>query len=215
MIKAVIFDFDGVLANTMEHHANAYRKILSETGVWIKPRSVYLVEGDIPEVIVSKLLRKPRTDPQVKKLAKKKEEHFRSLRKYIKPEKDGIALLKKLRRDGLKVGVASGTLKRNLDIIMGKDLALLDFALTGKDVKHGKPDPEIYLRAAKKAGAKPEECIVVENAPNGVKAAKAAGMTCIAMTTTLTKGDLKGADHVVGSFQAVGKKIDKIRESSS
>ena len=210
MIKAVIFDFDGVLANTMEYHAKAYKQVLSEAGIWIKPRAVYLAEGALPEQMISRLVHNP-VDAQVKRLAKKKSEVFRRYRKYIQPNKEAVTLLKKLKKKGLKVGVASGGKKRNSQVILGKTTKLLDFYLGGEDVKKGKPDPEIYINAAKAAGVKPSECVVIENAPNGINAAKAAGMKCIAITTTLTKKDLEEADFVVNTFREVENRIDMIK----
>lgn len=72
--------------------------------------------------------------------------------------------------------------------------------LTADDVVKAKPDPEMFLKAAQRLKCRPEECVVIEDAPNGITAARAAGMKCLAITTTHKRDELKGADKVISSF---------------
>ncbi|MCD4740424.1 HAD family phosphatase [archaeon] len=209
MIKAVIFDFDGVIAPTMEKHAKSYQEVLSKIGVWINPKAVYLAEGALPEVMLSRLLQKP-VDLEIKQLARKKSELFRKHRKYIIPYKEALTLAKKLKKKGYKIAIASGGQRRNGEIILGDQIKIFETYLDGTDVKQHKPDPEVYLKAAKTLKVKPKQCIVIENAPHGITAAKAAGMTCIAITTTLNKEDLEEADFIVNTFKEIENRIEII-----
>ena len=92
--------------------------------------------------------------------------------------------------------------------------ACFDFILTGDEIERAKPDPEPYLTAARRIGLEPGECIVIENAPLGIEAAKAAGMQCIAVESTLKRDHLGSADYI---FKDIGELIDSplFRRSSS
>ena len=80
---------------------------------------------------------------------------------------------------------------------------LFDLILSGDQVARGKPAPDIYLTAARKLGVSHESCLVIEDAPHGVAAAKAAGMCCLAISTSASKPELAAADRVVGDFDQV------------
>jgi beta-phosphoglucomutase len=82
-------------------------------------------------------------------------------------------------------------------------LKRFDAIVTGEDTGEGKPSPEPYLCGARRLGVRPQACIVVENAPLGIEAAKRAGAYCIALRTTLDEQALAGADEVVASFEAL------------
>jgi len=86
----------------------------------------------------------------------------------------------------------------NMAAAVGEELLRkFDVVLTSEDVPRGKPHPDPYLEAARRLGVRPEECLVVENAPMGIRAAKAAGMRCLAVLSTLGPEDLDGADYFV------------------
>ena len=96
----------------------------------------------------------------------------------------------------MKVGLVTGTVQANIKAVLGnKIIALFDVVITETDVQRGKPYPDPYLRAAQKLDVTPEACLVIENAPVGIAAAKAAGMKCIALTTTLSPQQLDRADY--------------------
>ncbi|OGW94101.1 MAG: hypothetical protein A3G36_02985 [Omnitrophica bacterium RIFCSPLOWO2_12_FULL_45_13] len=89
---------------------------------------------------------------------------------------------------------------------------LFDHIITGDHVKKGKPYPEPYLLAARELAVKPSECVVIENAPYGIMAAKSAGMFCIALTSSLPKEFLKGADIIADKLEDISGLIDKTCE---
>jgi sugar-phosphatase len=107
----------------------------------------------------------------------------------------------------VKLAIAtSGNEDKQFPVIRGAGLKLewFDVVVTGDDVTNKKPDPQIYEITAEKLGLPPERCVVIEDAPAGVGAAKAAGMTCVAVTGSVSAESLQEADLVVDSIATVG-----------
>ena len=106
----------------------------------------------------------------------------------------------------------SGSILKNIEPVVGNDfLHNFDVIVTGDQVTHTKPHPEPYLTAAQKLTVKPDECIVIENAPSGITAAKQAGMYCIAVKTTIQDEQyLKNADLIVEDISEIA--IEKLLE---
>lgn len=109
----------------------------------------------------------------------------------------------KARARGMKLAIASSADRVKIDVNLqeiGLPADTFDAVVSGLDVTHKKPDPEIFLTAAAKLGVPPEHCLVVEDAVNGVAAAKAAGMRCLGLTTSFSKEDLSAADWIAGTL---------------
>ena len=104
--------------------------------------------------------------------------------------------------DGPYIIATSGQKAKQFPVIEGTGLRLewFDVVVTGDEVDRKKPDPQIYLRTAERLGLSPSRCIVFEDAPAGVAAAKAAGMTCVAVTTSAPREQLQAADLIVESL---------------
>ena len=100
--------------------------------------------------------------------------------------------------------MSGGSSSRLSRIVYHEFLEKMDVIITGDKVRHCKPHPESYLNAAKHLSVDPSECIVVENAPIGIKSAKDAGMYCIAICSTLEKKHLQNADKVIDKFSDLG-----------
>ncbi|MCD4740423.1 HAD family phosphatase [archaeon] len=210
-MNAVIFDFDGVLTTqTLDIAVKELGKILGKP---IDKERIALLEGTPIEGIISEYIGKPIDDPEVIEIDRKKLEMFRKDRKTIKLQEKPIELVKKLNKKGIKLAIASGSRKENLNEILGKTKNMFKIILTSEDFNKNKPDPEPYLTAAKKLGVTPSECIVIENAPRGIESAKAAGMTCIAITTTLKATHLKKADIIVNDYDQLEKTIFELIEA--
>lgn len=110
----------------------------------------------------------------------------------------------------LKIAVATSAMRFKLEInlkLLGFDNNIFEALVCGSDITNNKPDPEIYITAAQKLGLKPEECIVVEDAPSGVKAAKASGAKCLALTTSVSKEELCEADWIVNDLSKYPNEI--------
>jgi len=117
-----------------------------------------------------------------------------------------------LKRTSIKKALVTGSILKNILPVVGKDfLRNFEIIITGDQVTHTKPHPEPYLTAAEKLNVKPNECIVIENAPSGITAAKQAGMFCIALKTTIQNEQyLKEADLIVADVSQVP--IEKLLE---
>jgi beta-phosphoglucomutase len=103
-----------------------------------------------------------------------------------------------LRRRGFKVGLVTACALKNMQHNLTREQqAHFDFIITGDEVPRAKPFPDPYLTAARQLGLRPDECVVVENAPLGIEAARAAGMFCVAIETTLPKKHLTSANLVL------------------
>lgn len=200
-IKAVLFDFDGVIANTMNYHIHAWQKVFDEYKVEIIPEDIFLLEGRIAEDICRLLTKKKGLsldDAMVKQITKQKRAIYNQITKAtVYPSIR--TLLEYLQTNSLKKALVTGSIIKNILPVVGNDfLQNFDVIITGDRVTHTKPHPEPYLTAAEKLAVKPEECIVIENAPSGITAAKEAGMFCIAVKTTIQNEQyLKDADLIV------------------
>ncbi|MCD6414987.1 MAG: HAD family phosphatase [Candidatus Diapherotrites archaeon] len=212
MLKAVIFDFDGVLAGTIFISVNQIRKILAKRGIEFKDRDLFLLEGANIKKILSELVGKDINDPLVEEIHKEKLKVFRETRSKIKPWPEPIKLIKGLKARGFLVGLASGGYLENIADILGENMKLFDAVTTSDEVHESKPNPELFLKTAEKMGVKPEECAVVDNAPRGIEAANKAGMISIGITTTLEKSDLANADFIASNFREVSEIIGKLAD---
>ena len=139
-------------------------------------------------------------------MIKERERIYRDISKDILQIFPGAAeLVEALIKNDFKLAVASSGTWDKLNFNL-EEAGLEDsfkVRICANDVNEGKPDPEVYLKAAEKLGVKPEECVVIEDSYNGVKAAKAAGAKCIAVTSTFEKSKLKEADVIVNSLEEI------------
>jgi beta-phosphoglucomutase family hydrolase len=203
--RGVIWDLDGVLADTTEAHFQAWTKALS---AWDIPfdRSLFdRVFGMNNEDTLTELLRRPPTQEEITGIAGRKEEIFRQhAGELVRPMPGAIRLLDELKKAGWAQGVASSAPRENIDLLMDAFGIRRYFAaiLSGDGLSAGKPDPALFLETARALSLRPERCVVVEDAPAGVEAARRAGMPCIAVATTRPKEAL-GAGPVFTDLQAV------------
>jgi beta-phosphoglucomutase len=202
--SAIIFDMDGVITHTMPYHFKAWRKVFSDAGISVDRFEVYSREGQKGLNSVLEIFAKhqrPVTRSRAKELLAKKERLFKSIAKerFI-PGARGF--IKKCRRSGCRLALVTGTSRHEVYKILPAGLIqCFDIIVSGGDVKHGKPHPEPYLKAMKALNIAKKEVVVIENAPYGIKSAKQAGLTCLALKTSLPKEFLKGADRIFNNFQ--------------
>lgn len=189
--KAALFDMDGVLYDSMKNHATAWCATMSDYGINMTREDAFALEGmrGIDTILhVARLNgRDDITAEEAQLMYNEKTRRYTALARggssLIPHVKDLQRLLLSL---GLKVGVVTGSGQPTLLGGLRRDFEGLvspDIIVSALDVSHGKPHPEPYLQGMKKAGSTPDTTIVIENAPLGVKAAKAAGCYCIAVNT--------------------------------
>ena len=187
--KAVLFDMDGVLYDSMPNHAQSWHKSMAKFGIEMPPEEAYQYEGmrgvETIKHIAGKQWGRALTDAEADKIYTEKCHFFSTCPKAHKME--GVEeLMRKIKATGMKIVVVTGSGQKSL---LGKlkeefpELIREDLMVTSFDVKRGKPNPEPYLKGLMKAGIEPYEGIVVENAPLGVRAAVAAKIFTVAVNT--------------------------------
>ncbi len=121
----------------------------------------------------------------------------------MEPLPGAVALVRKLREAGAKEAVVSSAPRQNVETLLDAlELSeAFDALVAEEDAQRGKPDPQGYLVAAKRLGEQPENCVVIEDAPGGVEAAKRAGMRCIGLAAQREPESLRRADLVVTSLE--------------
>lgn len=206
MSKAVIWDMDGVIADTAPYHFKAWQEVFQKRGMSFTEEDFRRNFGQRNDTIIRNVLGEGLSPSQIDTIAGEKEENFRQrVRQHIKPLPGAIKLLKSLREHGFKMALASSAPIENIRLVtQGLDINNCFHAIvSGREVKEGKPSPQGFLLAAKKLRVAPENCIVVEDAVAGVTAAKRAGMCCLAVTNTHPKTSLMEADLIVDTLEAV------------
>jgi len=204
VIKAVLWDLDGVLVDTASFHFQAWRELFAGEGKEIGEEDFRRTFGLRNDAILREILGGlPRQ--RVEELSRRKEELFRAkIAGGVTPMPGVPALLERLRQTGRKTAVVSSAPRQNVEALL-RGLRIedaFDVIIAEEDTSRGKPDPQGYLLAAERLGAAPEECAVIEDAPAGVEAAKRAGMRCIGLAAGRAPNALAEADLVVGSLEA-------------
>ncbi len=203
---AVIWDMDGVIADTAPYHFKAWHEVFQQRGVTFTEDDFRRNFGQRNDTIIRNTLGEQMSRSEIEALAAVKEETFRNvLGQNIKPLPGAVKLLKSLSEGGVKIALASSAPIENIRVVAG-GLGLYNYfhsIVTGRDVVEGKPSPQCFLLAAQKLGVKPKDCIVIEDAIAGVAAAKRAGMHCIAVTNTHRREKLTEADLIVDTLEEV------------
>jgi beta-phosphoglucomutase family hydrolase len=202
--NSCIFDWDGVIIDSSEHHIEGWRRLAKKEKLTFPEHLFKQSFGMKNEEIIPQLWKWTNDISEIRRIDRKKEAMYRDIMR----EKGLVALpgvemlLKILNERNIPCAIGSSAPMAN--ITTGLDIlgyvGLFKTVVSGEDVKLGKPSPQIFLEAAKRLNANPEECVVFEDAKVGVKAGKAANMKVIAVTNTYPKEELKGADLIVDSL---------------
>jgi beta-phosphoglucomutase len=187
MIKAVIFDLDGVIVSTDEFHYQGWQKLADEEGIYFDRKINERLRGvsrlESLEIILEKAGRNYSREEKAE-MAERKNNTYRDLLRTLTPDDvfPGVRkMLKELKNKGLKIAIGSSS--KNTPVILQKIgmERTFDAVSDGNQIKRSKPDPEVFLLAASKLQIPPEQCLVVEDADAGVEAAINAGMKCLAV----------------------------------
>ncbi len=209
-LYGLIFDVDGVIADTEEFNARASIKVFEDMfgvkGVVRKDFEAGLGRGAEAYMKAAAVVHGLElTDEQIRASAEMRERNFLEiLRRDPLPAFEGVLALMDaaLARKDFRVSIATSSARAMSEAVLrsaGVPYGTMAY-ITGDNVKKRKPDPEIFLLAAKRIGVEPRRCVVIEDAPAGVEAAKAAGCRCVAVTNSTSAENLALADRVVDSL---------------
>ncbi len=203
---------DGVIVDSMPYHYLAWYEALYPYGIRATAFDVYEREGESWKKTLTDLFTKEGIAPSKAIFAKifiERQKIFNKIfKRHIFPHAQDF--IKCVKNQGYKLALVTGTPYDEAKRILPKNIfSLFDQIIGGDMVRHGKPHPEPYLKAANKLKTKPSECIVIENAPLGIRSAKSAGMFCIAVTTSLPKQYLQEADITVDHIEDITGFIEK------
>jgi beta-phosphoglucomutase len=212
-IKAIIFDMDGVITNTMPDHYRAWKEIFKGEGVHVTRHDIYKREGQRGIHSVREITRDykiPFQPDRARTILAKKEKLFKSIVKtrYIPGSR---RFIKQLKSGGFILALVTGTSRHELHrILFKRHRDLFQVIITGSDVIHGKPHPEPFVKALRLLNISAGEALVIENAPFGIRSAKEAGIRCFALETSLSRDFLKEADEVYSSYNDMLRKVKLI-----
>ena len=222
---AVCFDLDGVLIDTMPHHARAWQAALNPLGLRISRRAIYQWEGEPGLVTARRLLRRsaghqdqaecrnrwgsgrgtgPRATPgAVQALLRDKERRFAALARGVRVAQSWRTLLRQLKQRQVRLGLVTGTSRQEVErVVPAAVRRAFEVIVTGDQVTRGKPDPEPYRTTCRHLRTRPADTLVIENAPYGIRSARRAGIGLIlALASSLPARYLHEADLVVTSPQ--------------
>lgn len=204
MLKAVIFDMDGVLIDSQPLHFMAEKETAAHFGHPITEGELKQYLGWGEEEFWGELIRKysfPATLEEMREFDRGIVEEY--LREAAKPDEALTGMLSELKGGGMLLSVASSSWKSAIGIVLdGLGVGgYFDAVVCGEEVERGKPEPDIFMLAADKLGVEARNCAVVEDAPSGIRAANAAGMISIALRGSINADlDLSEADEVMESL---------------
>ena len=211
-MKAILFDFDGVVVKSMEIHYDGWRKVLQEYGIEMSPEELYVLEGQGLEEVASELIRKFNLPSNERQKIIEKKEYFYNQNESAALYPNLIETMNWAKEKELKIALVTGSHFERVDEVLcnfGIE-TYFDVLVTSNDVYQTKPSPEPFLRAANLLEIDPTDCVVIENSPLGIRSAKSAEMRCIAITTTLPPMFLKEADVVADNFIEVLESLKKL-----
>ena len=196
-----IFDWDGVIIDSASLHEQSWHRLAAELGKTIAPGSFIRGFGMKSARIVEEIHHWANEPEEIARLVKRKEALYREIvaRSDIAPLPGVVEWLHRLHEANVPCAVASSTERLNIDAVLKRIGLEETFAaiVSAEDVVHGKPSPEVFLKAAERLQLAPEHCVVFEDAYVGIEAGHAAGMRVVAVTTTHSMEELKAADIVV------------------
>ena len=208
-VKAILFDMDGVIVNSEPLHHRAYHMMFAEVGIEVSAARYSSFTGQATLPICQRLCAEYGLAEKAETLVALKRKHFKDL---FENDNDFdlipgvLELIKQYHAKGLVLILASSASMPNINQIFDRfDLDQYFTAkLSGADLKASKPHPEIFIKAAEATGFGPHQCVVIEDSDNGLKAANAAGIFCVAYNSADAKGqNHRLANKVISSFTEI------------
>ncbi len=204
--SGVIFDMDGVLVDSYQAHFDSWRMMCDEWGLVMDEHDFARTFGRTSREVIRQLWGDRITEDRViATLDARKEALFRDLLRRDFPMMSGaVALIDRLHQAGFRLALGSSAPRENVQVVLDQigRRDVFQVAITGDDVTRGKPDPQVFLLAAERLGVSAARCMVIEDAPLGIAAARAAGMRCVGLVSSgRTAEALCEADLVIDRLE--------------
>jgi HAD superfamily hydrolase (TIGR01509 family) len=211
MIKGVLFDMDGVLVDSEHFICKAAIMMFRELGFDVSPQDFQPFVGMGENRYIGGVAERRGIKVDIEQVkARTYEIYVNIVRGKLSPLPGALEFISKCRNKGFKLALATSADSIKMEVNL-KEIGLsrdsFDTIITGIDVDRKKPFPDIYLKAAKRLGVKPGDCLVVEDAVSGIEAAKAAGCRCLAVTSSFDAAALKEADWICDSLVNVPEDV--------
>ena len=206
MIKAIVFDFDGVLADSEPLHLRAYQEVLSSLGITLTREDYYAHYLGYDDDGVFRALAAAHAfeldEPRLHALIADKTRVFDAIIASGDILYPGAVACVERMASAYPLGIASGALRHEIEATLrGAGLERhFRFIVASGDTREGKPAPDPYRRAAELHRLAPAECVAIEDSRWGIDSAKSAGLSCVAITNTYPREQLTSADRIVGSL---------------
>ncbi|MGG8343117.1 HAD family hydrolase [Streptococcus uberis] len=208
MTKYVIFDMDGVIVDSEYTFLSSKTQMLLDRGIDTDESYQYQFMGTTFDYMWRLMKEECHLEDSVEDLILEMNDRREEMiqKDGVRPIEGVIDFITKLKDNGYQLAVASSSPKSDIERNL-KELGISNaftVKVSGEEVAHSKPEPDVFLKAAELLGASPEICTVIEDTKNGSRAAKAAGMTCIGFANPdYPKQDLSSCDHIVQQFQDI------------
>jgi len=202
---AVIFDMDGVIVDSNPVHVVALRQYFTTIGLNLPESELEKrVFGRANKDWIADLFGDSLKPKEIQFHSQAKEKLYREMfAPDIHPLKGSVPFLQSLKANHIPAAVASSAISENVEWVLQQTRTreYFDFYLSETNIQRGKPDPEIYLKAAERLHLSPAHCIIIEDSFSGVQAAKSAGCKVVAVTTTHRPDEFKNVDLVIADFR--------------
>ena len=211
MLKAVLFDMDGVLVDSEEFICKAAIEMFREKGLKVNPQDFIPFVGTGENRYIGGVAEKYNFPVDIEEVKKRTYEIYDTIvRNKLKPLPGVKEFIESCRKRNLRIAVATSAdevkMRINLREI-GLPVETFDVTVNGLQIERKKPFPDIYLKAAEMLGVEPKNCLVIEDAPSGITSAKAAGMECLAVMSSFKEKELKEADWIVKDLTSVPDEV--------
>lgn len=218
-VKAIIFDMDGVLVDSEPFHIEIEKRMFRKMGLDVSDKEHAGYMGTATDVMWRSIIEKRNLALDVDELTRLTVQEgipfFKSFEK-IEPMPGLEKLLKRLLKAKIPMAVASSSDAETVQVITEKSglRKYFRYAISSSEVGKSKPEPDVFLHAAKLLGEKPANCLVIEDSKNGIKAAKAAGMFCVAYSGAAADSqDQTQADKIVSDYQELEHLLSELIET--
>ena len=209
-LEAVLFDMDGVIIDSEPLWSDAEKQLLARRNLPYSPSLKTAMMGRDARGAVGYLIEHYSLADSLGELIEERNQLIAELfKEHLKAIPGALDLVRSVIAASIMTGLVSSSPKPLVELALEKlvTTGLFDLTLSGDQVVRGKPAPDIYITAAEKLGVKPEYCLVIEDAPHGVAAAKDASMCCLAISTSVSVVELAMADKVVSGFEEVDVQV--------